>query len=170
MSETAGPVAVEPPDQPAAEPTAAVSPLMERVTAGVVIVFGIFLLVTARSIELRNETDGIDPRWWPTVISAGIIGSGLWMLVNAVLGVSIERSVEPSRRSGWIQVGITVGALVAVLVLWQMGVSFLVLGPAFLIVTNWAYGLRRWTTLLLFPAIVTLILYLVFQLLLKVPL
>ncbi|NHB85767.1 tripartite tricarboxylate transporter TctB family protein [Tessaracoccus sp. HDW20] len=109
-------------------------------------------------------------RWWPTVISGGIILSGVWMLVNAVLKVSIDRTVDPSRRSGWIQVGVTVAALIAVLALWQVGVNFLVLGPAFLIVTNWAYGLRRWTTLLLFPAIVAATLYLVFQLLLKVPL
>jgi len=136
----------------------------------VVIAFGLFLLVTARGIVLRNETGGIDPRWWPTVISAGIIASGVWMLINAVLKVSIDRSVDPARRSGWIQVGVTVAALIAVLALWQVGVNFLVLGPIFLIVTNWAYGLRRWTTLLLFPAIVAAILYLVFQLLLKVPL
>jgi hypothetical protein len=32
------------------------------------------------------------------------------------------------------------------------------------------YGLRRWTTLLLFPAIIAALLYFVFMFLLKVPL
>lgn len=168
MSETAGGDVVDVAHDEATP--AAPAPVMERVAAGVVLAFGVLMLVGARAIEVRNETGGIDPRWWPTVIAAGIIGCGLWMLANALLGVSIDRQVDPSRRRGWIQMITTVAGLVAVLVLWNSGVSFLVLGPLFLVVINWVYGLRRWTSLLLFPGIIAALLYVVFQMLLKVPL
>ncbi len=146
------------------------SPTMEKLAAAVVTVFGLAMLVGARGIVLRNATGGVDPRWWPTVIAAGIIACGLWMTFNAFRGVAIERTVDESSKQGWIQVGITIGALAVVLVLWHFGVGFLVLGPAYLIAMNWVYGLRRWTTLLLFPAIIGGLLYLVFMVLLKVPL
>lgn len=149
---------------------AAPSPVMERVAAGVVLAFGVLMLVGARGIVLRNETGGIDPRWWPSVIAAGIIICGIWMLANALLGVGIDRDVDPSRREGWIQMLVTVGGLAVVLVLWHLGITFLVLGPLFLVVINWVYGLRKWTSLLLFPGIIAALLYLVFRLLLKVPL
>ena len=42
--------------------------------------------------------------------------------------------------------------------------------PLFLIGTNWVYGLRRWTTLLLFPGVITLLIFLIFRLMLKVAL
>ena len=154
----------------AEEVTTPESPIMEKLTAAVVTVFGLAMLVAARGIVLRNETGGVDPRWWPTVIAVGIIACGLWMTFNAFRGVAIERTVDESSGQGWIQVGITVGALAVLLVLWHFGVGFLVLGPAYLIAMNWVYGLRRWTTLLLFPAIIAGLLYLVFMLLLKVPL
>lgn len=166
----------EPVDVPASEPqdpataTAAPAPTMEKVTAVVVIALGVAMLIGARGIQVRNETGGIDPRWWPTAIAIGITACGLWMLVNALRGVAIERTVEPSRRTGWIQMIVTVAGLALALFLWQVGISFLVLGPGYLIAMNWVYGLRRWTTLLLYPGIVALLLYLVFQLLLKVPL
>ncbi|GAB3810801.1 hypothetical protein GCM10028820_00960 [Tessaracoccus terricola] len=150
--------------------TAPPAPAMEKVAAGVVLAFGVLMLVGARGIVLRNETGGIDPRWWPTVIAVGIIGCGIWMLANALLGVSIEREVDPSRRKGWAQMVATVAGLAVVLVLWHLGVTFLLLGPLFLVVINWIYGLRKWTSLLLFPGIIAALLYLVFRLLLKVPL
>lgn len=150
--------------------TAPPAPAMEKVAAGVVIAFGLLMLIGARGIVLRNETGGIDPRWWPTVIAAGILGCGIWMLANALLGVSIDREVDRAQRRGWTQMIATVVGLAVVLVLWHFGITFLLLGPLFLAVINWIYGLRRWTSLLLFPGIIAALLYTVFRLLLKVPL
>lgn len=158
-------------DMPVDEVTsAAPAPAMEKVAAGVVLAFGVLMLVGARAITVRNETGGIDPRWWPTAIACGIIGCGLWMLANALLGVSIDRQVDPARRRGWFQMIATVVGLAIVLLLWRVGVSFLLLGPIFLVVINWVFGLRKWTSLLLFPGIIAVLLYTVFQMLLKVPL
>lgn len=56
------------------------------------------------------------------------------------------------------------------LILWGLGVSFVLLAPLLLVALNWLYGLRSWTSLLLFPGIIAGLLFAVFQLLLKVPL
>lgn len=156
-------------DSPA-DSTAEVAPKMEIFAAGLVLSLGVLMLVGARGIAVRNETGGIDPRWWPTVIAAGVILSGLWMLSNAMRKVSIEREVEVSRRTGWIQMMATVGGIAVVLFVWNLGISFVLLGPLFLAGLNWIYGLRKWTSLLLFPGIIAVLLYTVFQLVLKVPL
>lgn len=149
---------------------AATAPRMERIAAVVVLAFGAWMLTGARSITVRNETGGIDPRWWPTAIAVAMILCGVWMLINALLRIKIDREVEKSRRAAWIQVVITVAGIAAVLVAWNLGVSFVLLGPLFLVLLNWVYGLRKWTSLLLFPGIIAVLLYSVFQLLLKVPL
>ncbi|MFV0407596.1 MAG: tripartite tricarboxylate transporter TctB family protein [Propioniciclava sp.] len=155
---------------PPAEATAAPSPTLERIAAAAVIVVGAAMLVGARAIVLRNETGGIDPRWWPTAVALGILAAGVAMAFNALTGRRGERDVAPAQRSGWPQMLLTVAGLVVVLVLWEVGVSFLVLGPLYLVGLNWVYGLRSWRSLLLFPAVVGALLYLVFQLLLTVPL
>lgn len=155
---------------PPAEATAAPSPTLERIAAAAVIVVGAAMLVGARAIVLRNETGGIDPRWWPTAVALGILAAGVAMAFNALTGRCGERDVAPAQRSGWPQMLLTVAGLVVVLVLWEVGVSFLVLGPLYLVGLNWVYGLRSWRSLLLFPAVVGALLYLVFQLLLTVPL
>ncbi|GAB3707127.1 tripartite tricarboxylate transporter TctB family protein [Mariniluteicoccus flavus] len=146
------------------------SPTMEKAVAAVVLLFGAAMFAGARSIVVRNETGGIDPRWWPSAIAIGILASGAWMMFNAVTRRRGERDVDPVGASGLIQMVVTAVMTAVILVLWQVGLSFLVLAPAYLIVLNWMYGLRTWKSLLLFPAAITLILYLVFQLLLKVPL
>lgn len=160
--------AVDPVD--AEEHTAAPpAPLMERAVAAVVVVLGLAMLYGARAIEVRNETGGIDPRWWPTVIAAGITAMGLWMMGNAIF-TRIERTVDPAQPSGWVSMLATVGGLAVLVVAWQFHVPFLLLAPLFLIGTNWVYGLRRWTTLLLFPAVITALIFVIFRLVLKVAL
>ncbi len=159
------------PHEDTVETTAATTaPGMERIAAAVVLAFGLWMLMAARGIQVRNETGGIDPRWWPTAIATGVIVCGLWMLINALLGVKIDRDVEASQRVGWIQMFTTLAGIAVVLFAWNLGISFVVLGPLFLLCLNWIYGLRKWTSLLLFPAIIGVLLYSVFQLLLKVPL
>lgn len=162
------------PEQPAAEepPTtmADASPSMERVFAAGALVFGVLLLVAARSITLRNETGGIDPRTWPTAIAIAILVAAGWVAFNALTKRRAERGVEPATRSGWIKIGIVLALTVAVLVVWKLGLSFLVLGPVYLLVLNWVFGLRSWRGLALFPVIMAALLFLIFFLVLKVPL
>ena len=143
---------------------------LEIAFAVLALTLGLAMLVGARTIGVRNETGGMDPRTWPTVIAVGILASAGWMAFNAVTGRRSERDVDSATRSGWVQMAVTVAMIAAVLVLWQVGLSFLGLAPLFIIVCNLAYGLRGLVPLVVFPATITLLLFLVFQLLLKVPL
>ncbi len=143
---------------------------MELSFAVMALTLGLAMLIGARGIHVRNETGGVDPRTWPTIIALGILVAAGWSLFNAVTGRRAERDVDVATRTGWRQLAITVVMIAVVLVLWQVGLSFLVLAPVFIIVCNLAYGLRGWVSLLAFPAVLTTILYLVFQLLLKVAL
>lgn len=143
---------------------------MELLTASLVTILGLAMFVGARSISLRNVSDGLDPKWWPTVISCGIIICGVWMFANVLIQGDLAREVAASSRYGWLQVAATIASLVAVLLLWKLGVTFLALGPAFLVGINVIYGLKNWKSLLLFPAIIALLLYVIFRLLLRIPL
>ncbi len=146
------------------------SPSMEKAVAAIALLFGVALLVGARSIRVRNETGGIDPRLWPTAIAVGILAAAGWMTFNALTGRRGERDLEAATRHGWVQAAITVVITAVVLVLWQVGVSFLLLGPLYLIALNLLYGLRNLGSLLLFPGIIATIVYLVFLRLLGVQL
>ena len=159
------------PDSPAELDTAArPSPTMEKAVAAASLLLGVAMLVGARSIQVRNETGGIDPRFWPSAIAVGILLAAGWITFNALTGRRGERDLEAATRQGWIQMGITVAITAVVLVLWEIGISFLLLGALYLVALSWVYGLRGWRSLLLFPAVITAILYLVFMLLLGVPL
>lgn len=160
---------IEEGESPTPSVTAASSRPLEIAAALSVTVLGAAMLLGARAIVLRNQSDGIDARWWPGVIGAGVVFMGVWMTIDA-LRAPITREVLPVSRRGGVQMVITILALAVVLLLWELGVSFLVLGPVYLVGMNWVYGLRTWRSLLLFPGIILILLYLVFQLLLKVPL
>ena len=149
---------------------AAPSKRMELTFSVLALTLGLAMLLSARAMRVRNETGGMDPRSWPTMIAFGILLSAGWTLFNAVTGRRAERDVDGATRSGWIQLGVVIAMIVLVLVLWQVGLSFLILAPVFIIVCNLAFGLRGVVPLLVFPAVLTALLYLVFQLLLKVPL
>ncbi len=155
---------------PQGDATASPSQPMELLFAASALVFGVAMLIGARNIHVRNETGGIDPRSWPTIIALGILAAAGWALFNAITRRRAERDVEPSTRSGLMSVLIIVALIAIVLVAWQLGLSFLVLAPVFIISVNLALGLRGVLPLVAFPAVLTTVLYLVFQLLLKVPL
>lgn len=151
------------------EGLASPSPALEFVTAITVTLLGAAVIIAARQISLRHTVNGIDPKWWPTGLGIGIILMGLWMLADAAFG-NRKREVQASQRTGLIQVIATVIGIALVLLLWHFRVNFLLLGPLYLAGMNWIYGLRNWKSILLFPAIISVTLYALFQLLLKVPL
>lgn len=150
--------------------TAAPSRLMEQAFAIVMLAVGLAVLLGARSIDLRNETGGIDARFWPTAIGGGILLSALWVTFNAFTGRRAEREVEVATRTGWIQMLGTIGLTAAVLGVWSADVSFLILAQVLIIGLNALFGLRDVKSLLIFPAVMAGLLYLVFDLLLEVPL
>lgn len=127
------------------------------------------LAFLARRIELRTETGGIDPRWWPELLgTVGVVLAVALLVVSVVRPVSRE-DLEASTRTGFVRVGITIALTVAYLVAWPL-VGFLAATPVFLLALTVVFGGRGWRVLLLFPVLLTAFIYLLFNTLLEVPL
>ena len=136
---------------------------MEIVCASIAVAFCTVLILAARAIEVRNETGGVDPRWWPEVL-------GTFGLVVAIVRPPFDRDdMEAATREGWVRLAAAVALAVAFIFLWPV-VGFLFITPPFLVVATYVFGGRGTKTVLLFPALMTAFLYLLFDTLLKVPL
>lgn len=129
------------------------------------------LLLLTQNIAEPDIATGLSPRWWP-----GILG-GIICLLS--IGVAIKDQVVTADKSGdeltqptrlgMIRVAAVIAAAFGYGVLWyfldfRIATFVLVAGLASII------GGRGWRALLLFPFVVSLVLYALFVLLLKVPL
>lgn len=150
---------------PAAEP----SRRLEIGSALVALVVLGGLAFLARRIEVRVETGGIDPRWWPELL--GTVGAVLAaaLLVVAVVRPPDRGDLEATTRTGLVRLVATVALAAGYLVLWPL-VGFLVATPVFLLAAVALFGARGWRTLVLFPLLTTAGIYLLFHTLLEVPL
>jgi hypothetical protein len=143
---------------------------MEITVAVVGLVAGLAGILLARGVELRAETGGIDPRWWPTVLSIGSAALSAALLIVALLRPPFDRSdLERVSEGGWrrlLLAGVIAAGYVAA---WQV-VGYIVATVVFLALLVWVFGGRGWKTLILFPVLTTGFTYLLFHSLLKVPL
>lgn len=143
---------------------------LEIVCAAIAVAGSAALVLLARAIEVRNETGGIDPRWWPELLGVVGLALGILLLVIAVVRPPFSRDdLEAATRQGWLRVGLAVVLSVAFVLLWPV-LSFLVVTPIFLVAATYLFGGRGWKTLILFPVLMTGFIYLLFHTLLKVPL
>jgi uncharacterized membrane protein YhdT len=143
---------------------------LEIVTAAVALAASIAGYALAQAIELRTETGGVDPRFWPTLLS--LLGGALSaaLLLIAVLRPPFDRSdLEASNRQGATRLVVALVIAILYVVLWQLA-GYLVATALFLAALLWVFGGRGWKTLILFPVITTAFTYLLFHTLLKVPL
>ena len=143
---------------------------LEVVTAAVSLAASVGGYFLAQSVELRTETGGVDPRWWPTVLSLLVAVLSLALLLIAILRPPFDRSdLEVSSRQGWTRLGAALVTGILFIVLWQLA-GYLIATPLFLAALLWIFGGRGWKTLILFPVITTGFTYVLFHTLLKVPL
>ncbi|MFE0593063.1 tripartite tricarboxylate transporter TctB family protein [Micromonospora echinospora] len=158
-------------DQPApvAGDRSAASPLREAALGGIFLLLGVVLLILARSIELPARAMAVSPRIWPEMLAYGIIGLSVVQLVSAFVHTRAdEDEQEPATRTGVLRVVGFVLATVAFGVLWYY-VHFLVSATVFVAALTLIAGGRGVKDLVLFPAGMTVVLYALFALLLKVP-
>jgi hypothetical protein len=134
------------------------------------LVVGILVLVLSQGITEPDIATGLSPRWWPQILGVIICALSIGVAVKSlVVGDHTDEDVLPSTRLGVVRVVAVVGTTFAYGVLWyfldfRIATLVLVAALAFII------GGRGWRALLLFPALVTAALYVLFVLLLKVPL
>lgn len=155
-----------PEDAVPAAPTS--RPLEVASALGALVLLGA-LAYFARRIELRTETGGIDPRWWPELLGTVGVVLAVALLVVSVVRPAPRDDLEASTRQGFVRLATTVGLAAAYLVAWPL-VGFLVATPVFLLALLALFGARGWRALLGFPVLTTGFIYLLFHTLLEVPL
>ncbi|HEY8589537.1 MAG TPA: tripartite tricarboxylate transporter TctB family protein, partial [Naasia sp.] len=128
------------------------------------------LLMLALGISVRTETGGVDPRWWPLVLSGIGLALSALLLVVALVRPPFERDdLEVTGRDGWARLVLAVVISALYLVAWDL-VGFVLPTLVFLAALLWVFGRRGWKGLLLFPIAMTAFIYGLFDLVLKVPL
>lgn len=169
-AQAAGVSGTHSPSDFAPELAATPSRRLEVSTAAVALALSVGGYVLAQAVELRTETGGVDPRWWPTLLSLLAAALSVALLLIAILRPPFDRSdLEVSSRQGWIRLGIALVCGILYIVLWQLA-GYLVATPLFLAALLWVFGGRGWKTLILFPVLTTAFTYVLFHTLLKVPL
>lgn len=142
---------------------------LEIVSALVALAVTSALIVLARQIEVRTETGGIDPRWWPELL--GFVGVALSVVLLAVV---IRRPVprddlQSSTREGWTRLVAAVALTAVYILLWPV-VGFLPATCAFLFAVVLLFGARGWKALVIFPIAMTAFIQILFGTLLRVAL
>ncbi|MER7165230.1 tripartite tricarboxylate transporter TctB family protein [Micromonospora sp. NPDC000207] len=143
----------------------------EAALGAVFLVLGAVLLGLARSIELPTRAMAVSPRIWPEALAFGIMGLSVLQIVSAFVKTPKVDDEEdgPVVRSGIVRVAGFVVASVAFGLLWYY-LHFLVSGLVYVAALTWIAGGRGIKDLVFFPAGVTLLIYVLFGLLLRVPL
>lgn len=158
------------------------SKVMEILVAVVALVFMAVVLVLARDIELRREvTPGqIGARFWPTLLAGTGLVAAAWRLVIVLLRPADERpDLEQVQRAGPVRLLVTLVLAIVFVAVWNLREvellgyelrAFPYACAALLAALVWLYGGRGWKVLLLFPAVTTAVVYLLFGTLLRIPL
>jgi len=161
---------------------AAPSRPLEIAFAAVALAVAAGYLVLATQIPLRREAAAgqIDARFWPTVIGTTAVVIAVLLLVIAITRPAPGREdIERIQRGGVLRVAITLVISIAFIALWSLG-SVILFGyrieifpvAAGLLMASLmlAYGHRRWLSLVIYSVVVTAFVYVVFGMLLRIPL
>ncbi|MEE6282918.1 tripartite tricarboxylate transporter TctB family protein [Georgenia sp. MJ170] len=160
-------------EQPGAEdeaPPAKSSRAFEAVVAVIAIAgVGTVLLLT-RGIESTVDAGGLSPSWWPTVLATvGLALAVILLATSLVRPVDKREDVVAATPAGWRQAGLAAVAAVGFLVAWSQ-VGFVVPALVFLVALCLIFGARSVKVLVLFPVGITGLIYVLFDVLLRVPL
>ncbi|MET2011091.1 tripartite tricarboxylate transporter TctB family protein [Microbacterium chocolatum] len=139
-------------------------------------------LALATRIPLRQEAAAgqIDARFWPTVLGVSAVAVAVALLVIALLRPPLSREdIEAIQPYGVARVVLTSALTLLYVGAWTVS-SVVLLGyrielfpiatALFMIALMLVYGQRKWLGLILYPALVTGFIYVLFGMLLRVPL
>lgn len=149
--------------------TAKPSRSLEVVVGAVALGLSLLAWYLSQNIHVRMGGGGVDPKWWPTVLSIAASILSACMLVAALIRQEDRSDLLQTTRDGWkrIVLGLLLTALY-VFAWWQIG--YVVPTALFLAALLWLFGVRSWKPLILFPVLTTALIYGLFHLLLRVPL
>lgn len=143
---------------------------LELIFAGLALLVSLVVLFLASQITSKVDAGGLAPRHWPLLLSATAVLLSIGLLIKAVRSDGEEREgLNEASRAGWVQVGAAVAAAIVFLVLWDV-IGFEIACVAFLVGLLLIFGVRSPLWLVAFPVGLTALIYLLFRLLLRVPL
>lgn len=123
----------------------------------------------SRAIPVVVETGGIDPRWWPSVLTGTWFALSLVLLVWALRAPVPRDDLESTTAQGWRRLLLLTLLSAAFVAVWPV-VGFPAASLVFLALVLWVCGARSWKTLVIYPVATTGFIYLLFHSLLRVPL
>ncbi|MBT2516960.1 tripartite tricarboxylate transporter TctB family protein [Streptomyces sp. ISL-90] len=133
-------------------------------------------------IELRREAPPgqLDARFWPLVLGTIGVGSSVALLVIALVRPPANRDdLERIQRGGSLRVAVTCAVTLGYVAIWSVS-SIVALGyrielfpfatAIYMFLLLLVYGLRNWIGLIAYPVAVTGFIYVLFGMLLRIPL
>jgi len=136
--------------------------------AAAVLVAGIGVLLARETIAVAQGDTELGPQWWPTVLGVALVVGAVALAVLGTLRPAAPEE-EPASGHGVAQLVAVLALIVAYGAAWYQLHFLVVTGPliAGLVYVTGGRGVRA---LIVFPAVTTVLLYVIFGLLLRVPL
>ena len=160
------------PDAPATSAARPGRGLRELLPALAAAAFAVVAFALASQVPEVARLTQFSPRWWPELLAVLVLVLSVCLAVGALLRptTTVEEDVpEEATREGTWRLTAMLASIVGYGVLWYF-IDFRVSTTLLFIALTWLGGGRGWKALLLFPIVVTAILYLLFGVLLRVPL
>lgn len=155
---------------------------LEIAFAAVALAVSAAYLYLGTQIELRQEAapGQIDARFWPLLIGTGAVSASIALLVFAIVKPAPSRDdIDRLQPGGVLRV---LGTIVLTLIyvgLWSVASVvafgyrielFPIITALYMIALMLLFGHRRWVSLLVYPIAVTAFIYVLFGMLLRIPL
>lgn len=171
LAGSSGDIAMSPDEAPAEYDLAArPSKPLEIVIAFTALVLSVVAIVLSQNIYLRMGGGGLDPKWWPTVLSSIAAGLSTILVGFALFGpVSGRGELESIPQDGWPRMLVAL-ALSALYVFAWSSIGYVVPTALYLFALLFLFGLRAWKGLVIFPLVTTAFIYGLFHYMLRVPL
>lgn len=155
---------------------------LEIVAAAVAVAFAASYLAIATQIPLRNEdvAAAMTARTWPTVLGVAGVAVAILLLVVAITRPAPTREdLDAVSKGGPLRVALTVAISVAFVALWGLQSVimfgyriqlFPVIAALYLAALLWLFGHRRWIGFVAYPIGLTAFIYVLFGIVLRIPL
>lgn len=160
------------PDEATDEPDIAARPSrpLEIVIAVTALALSVVAIILSQNIYLRMGGGGLDPKWWPTVLSSIAAGLSTILVGFALFGPTISRGdLESVPKDGWPRMLVALALSALYVFAWSF-VGYVVPTAIYLFALLWLFGLRAWKGLVIFPLVTTAFIYGLFHYMLRVPL
>lgn len=130
---------------------------------------GVGVILLSLTIELPSVEGSVSPRWWPQLAGALMVLFALAALLrDSIKTPPVEEGLMPRQPEGLLRIVLTLAAIVVYGVLWHF-FDFRVVTLLMVAALVAVGGGRGWKSLIVFPAIVTFVLWGLFSVMLRVP-